>query len=386
MSICAASCWQYGDGTYWLRTRRNIHKPTFLLANQAYESTLGTMNQTDKGMVSRVTLLLLQLLLLFVLGGSVSVAQLARDDMAVGTAVLVLSVLTLSVPASMWNGRWNITIPILANCLLLVGATYQAGAMHPPFYLGYMLLMLMAAHSPSMMQTVSLSSLLCSAYALSLYQLGALHSQHVLLIPTMAAMALVSVTNTRLITAKEERTTAFEEKVRSEAMSDELTGMPNRAQYIERVWRAIERAQNNKCFVFAVLFIDLDGFKPINDQFGHKAGDAVLKTVGKRLQGCLRKGDLAARYGGDEFVLLVHNVLGEIDAVRVAERVLRKLQDPIDVGRPVSVGASIGIALSTNIHARPEDLIKDADAAMYAAKAKGKNCYQFCNQLRTVLS
>lgn len=344
------------------------------------------MNYMDKRMVSRVTLLLLQALLLFVVGASVSVAQLPRDDMAAGAAVLVLSVVTLCVPASMWNGRWNVTIPVLANCLVLLGATYQAGAMHPSFYIGYMLLMLMAAHSPSVMQTVSLGSLLCSAYALSLYELGALHSQHVLLIPTMAAMALVSVTNTRLINAKEERTTALEEKVRSEAMSDQLTGLPNRAQYIERVWRAIERAQSNKSFVFAILFIDLDGFKPINDQLGHKAGDAVLKTVGKRLQGCLRKGDLAARYGGDEFVLLVHNVSGQIDAVRVAERVLRKLQDPIDVGKPVSVGASIGIALSTNVHAQPEDLIRDADAAMYQAKANGKNCYQFSDQLRTVLA
>jgi diguanylate cyclase (GGDEF)-like protein len=135
---------------------------------------------------------------------------------------------------------------------------------------------------------------------------------------------------------------------------------------------------------FAVLFIDLDGFKPINDRPGHKAGDAVLRQAAKRFQACMRRGDVVGRYGGDEFTLLINEVTGEADAVRVAERILAKLKEPIDVGEPVMVGASIGIALSANLHERPEDLIRDADGAMYRAKAQGKNRYAFSDQARDI--
>jgi diguanylate cyclase (GGDEF)-like protein len=165
-------------------------------------------------------------------------------------------------------------------------------------------------------------------------------------------------------------------------MTDALTGLPNRAQFIEHAWRAVNCAKNNNEFHFAVLFIDLDGFKPINDGLGHKAGDAVLIEVAKRLQACLRKGDIVGRYGGDEFTLLINNVAGKPDAIRVAERVLRKLPDPIDVGQRVQVGGSIGIAISTNLHGSPEDLIRQADAAMYRAKSQGKGRYEVSDQIR----
>jgi diguanylate cyclase (GGDEF)-like protein len=163
-------------------------------------------------------------------------------------------------------------------------------------------------------------------------------------------------------------------------MSDALTGLPNRAQFVERVTRSIQCCRQNRDFQFAVVFIDLDGFKPINDKLGHKAGDTVLRQTAKRLHGCLRKGDIVGRYGGDEFTLLINNVSGSSDAVRVAERVLSKLKEPINVGEDVQVGASIGIALSTNIHERAEDLIRDADGAMYRAKAQGKNCFVISDQ------
>ena len=163
-------------------------------------------------------------------------------------------------------------------------------------------------------------------------------------------------------------------------MSDALTGLPSRAQFIERVTRSIECARQNGDFQFAVLFIDLDGFKPINDKLGHKAGDAVLQQTAKRLQACLRRGDSIGRYGGDEFTLLINNVSGPYDTTRVAERVLKKLKEPINVGKDVYVGASIGIALSTNLHERAEDLIRDADSAMYRAKGEGKNRFVISDQ------
>ena len=167
-------------------------------------------------------------------------------------------------------------------------------------------------------------------------------------------------------------------------MTDGLTGLPNRAQFLEHMARAIQCGRANRDIQFAILFIDLDGFKPINDRLGHKAGDAVLRHTAKRFQACMRKGDIVGRYGGDEFTLLVHHVTGPADAIHVAERVLAKLKEPIDVGEPVMVGASIGIALSTNLHERPEDMIRDADGAMYRAKAQGKNQYVVSDQARDI--
>jgi diguanylate cyclase (GGDEF)-like protein len=161
---------------------------------------------------------------------------------------------------------------------------------------------------------------------------------------------------------------------------DVLTGLPNRQGLVQHVWRSIRWRRLNPTGHFAVLFIDLDNFKPINDHFGHQAGDVVLQRVAKRLKARLKAVDVAARYGGDEFVLLLNQVQGPEDVARVAQRLVMAIQEPIHVGQSVSVGASIGIALSTNVHAAPEDLIKDADAAMYRAKAKGKNQYVFSEQ------
>jgi diguanylate cyclase (GGDEF)-like protein len=180
--------------------------------------------------------------------------------------------------------------------------------------------------------------------------------------------------------AEIQRIADTQEQTRHESMIDALTGLPNRAQFLEHVARSVQYGQRSRDFQFAVLFIDLDGFKPINDKLGHKAGDAVLRHTAKLFQGCLRKGDVIGRYGGDEFTFLINNVHGPSDAIRVAERVLLKIQTPINVGETVTVGASIGIALSTNLHERAEDLVRDADGAMYRAKARGKNCYVMSDQ------
>jgi diguanylate cyclase (GGDEF)-like protein len=171
-----------------------------------------------------------------------------------------------------------------------------------------------------------------------------------------------------------------DETSRHTSAKDPLTGLPNRAQFLEQVGRIIQYRYINRNFQFAVLFIDLDGFKPINDKLGHKAGDVVLRHAAKLLQGCVRKGDLVGRYGGDEFTVLLTNVKSPADAARVAESILSKIRTPINVGESVVVGASIGIAMSTNLHEGAEDLIRDADAAMYRAKAQGKNCYVVSDQ------
>jgi diguanylate cyclase (GGDEF)-like protein len=131
----------------------------------------------------------------------------------------------------------------------------------------------------------------------------------------------------------------------------------------------------------ALLFIDLDGFKPINDAHGHDAGDAVLETLGRRLQAVLRGSDTAARIGGDEFVILAEGTHGRDDAVLIAEKVLQEINSPITWhGSPLGVGASIGIALYPQ-HAQDADtLLTSADNAMYSAKQRGKNQWILAEQ------
>lgn len=247
-----------------------------------------------------------------------------------------------------------------------------------------MLLLAMASYVTSVLHFGLLSSLVIGGYGILLHQVGLLETHHVLVLPSLLCLTLVFLSKTSIAQAEIQRIADTEEQSRKESMSDALTGLPNRAQFLERVARSVKCGQNNREFHFAVLFVDLDGFKPINDRLGHKAGDAVLRHTARLFQGCLRKGDLVARYGGDEFTFLINNVKGTSDAIHVAERILAKVEAPINVGEPVKVGASIGIAISTNIHERAEDLIRDADGAMYQAKERGKNCYVLSDQMSNI--
>ena len=161
--------------------------------------------------------------------------------------------------------------------------------------------------------------------------------------------------------------------VAHEAFHDSLTGMPNRALFLDRLSFAVGRASRSGNPV-GVLFIDIDDFKTINDSLGHRAGDELLQAVASRLEACLRPSDTIARLGGDEFAVLIEEIDDTADAATAASRVLESLADPIAIeGREVYVGASVGIA------AGPEDaetLLRDADLAMYRAKAEGKGRYR----------
>jgi len=163
------------------------------------------------------------------------------------------------------------------------------------------------------------------------------------------------------------------ERARQLATYDQLTGFANRALFQDRLEQAVASARRNRQKL-AVLFLDLDEFKLINDSLGHLAGDALLRMAAQRIGSCLRKSDTGARLGGDEFAILLTNLQDESDATRVAEKVLGLLREPIAVkGRNHLVTVSIGIATFPRDAASAEEVLKRADAAMYQAKSAGRN-------------
>jgi diguanylate cyclase (GGDEF)-like protein/PAS domain S-box-containing protein len=156
------------------------------------------------------------------------------------------------------------------------------------------------------------------------------------------------------------------------AFYDPLTGLPNRALFKDRLEVAFARAKGREAAHFAVLFLDLDRFKLVNDSLGHRAGDELLVQIARRLESCRRAGDTVARLGGDEFTLLVEGVSTDDEAIAVSERVHRALAPPYLIeGHEVFAGASIGIALGGPATERVEHLLRDADTAMYRAKVRG---------------
>jgi len=168
-----------------------------------------------------------------------------------------------------------------------------------------------------------------------------------------------------------------EERIRFMAHHDALTGLPNRTLLQDRITQAITSARRAGTQV-AVLFVDLDDFKRINDSLGHDIGDRLLQMVAIRLQGCLREGDSVARLGGDEFVLSVHSLVNSNDVALVARKILEALQLPFTVeGHELHISGSIGISLHPGDGTDVETLMRAADAAMYHAKMKGPNNYQF---------
>jgi diguanylate cyclase (GGDEF)-like protein len=170
------------------------------------------------------------------------------------------------------------------------------------------------------------------------------------------------------------RAQAAERALLHQAFHDTLTGLPNRVLFLDRLGQALARRERRPMEV-AVLFLDVDRFKWVNDSLGHAAGDQLLVAVAGRLHSVLRPGDTVARFGGDEFVLLCEELGDEREAFAVAQRLNRALADPFHLkGREVGLTASIGIALaSTSTHDTPDALLRDADAAMYRAKERGRD-------------
>ena len=161
------------------------------------------------------------------------------------------------------------------------------------------------------------------------------------------------------------------------ALHDALTDLPNRVLLDERVARAIGLAKRHRQQV-ALLFIDLDDFKAINDRLGHAVGDSLLQSIAKRLKGCVRDTDTVCRLGGDEFVILLTELHGNDGARKVTEAIFQALLPPHPIGEQgINITISLGISLYPDSGTTPEELMHHADTAMYHTKRQGRNNYQF---------
>ncbi|HEX2224415.1 MAG TPA: PAS domain S-box protein, partial [Thermoanaerobaculia bacterium] len=172
-----------------------------------------------------------------------------------------------------------------------------------------------------------------------------------------------------------------EERLLHDALHDELTGLPNRALFMDRLRQSMERSHREPERLTVVLFLDVDRFKIVNDSLGHLVGDELLVRIAAALSGALRPCDTIARVGGDEFAVLVEAARDVADAVRVADRIHDRLTAPIHLhGHEVVITTSIGIAVCSDEYEKPEDLLRDADIAMYRAKSSGRSCHVVFNR------
>ncbi len=168
-----------------------------------------------------------------------------------------------------------------------------------------------------------------------------------------------------------------EEQLAYDAIHDNLTGLPNRKNLMLRLERALKRKRLTPTYNFAVLFIDLDRFKTVNDTLGHHAGDELLQNITEKLCAVVRPNDMVARLGGDEFIVLIDNARDIKQVTTISERILTELQKPVHIaGQDIYSSASIGIVLNSTEDNTPDEIVRDADLAMYRAKVKGKARYE----------
>jgi diguanylate cyclase (GGDEF)-like protein len=174
----------------------------------------------------------------------------------------------------------------------------------------------------------------------------------------------------------------IQEQLNHQVMHDALTGLPNRVYLRDRLERAIAQVQREPDRHFALLYLDVDRFKVINDNLGHPVGDVVLQEVARRLGKCVRNPDVVARLSGDEFAVLLENVPIPETACQVAQRILRAFAEPVHLpDRELDVSTSVGIAIGDSRYATPDEILRDSDTALYGAKASGRGCFHLFDEM-----
>jgi diguanylate cyclase (GGDEF)-like protein len=294
-------------------------------------------------------------------------------------------------------------LAVLMLFVLLVAASYYGGGFHRPNF-AWLYIVPLASGTLIDMRACWIWVCICVGTSLGFWSLehsfgvefpdliASEHQPVLFLVSRAFALGAVGILTTTFITVQRQLESALRKthaEIQKLAYYDPLTGLPNRQLFQERLRPAIDRARRDAKQA-ALLFLDLDGFKAVNDTLGHGAGDHLLKEVGERFRRCVRLSDCLARptagpnseaisrLGGDEFTVLLSEVAGPQGAARAAQRILDALAQPFEVaGREVFAGASIGIALFPNHGEDAETLLRNADTAMYEAKARGRNNMQF---------
>jgi len=175
--------------------------------------------------------------------------------------------------------------------------------------------------------------------------------------------------------------TVLEESLRSQALTDSLTGLPNRALFMSRLNDTIRQARRHSDTLFAVMVLDLDRFKLVNDSLGHLAGDVLLQSVATKLKNCMREADTVARMGGDEFMILLHGISSAHDLLPVLDRIGEELRMPVYFrDQEMTAGSSVGVVIWDPSYDDAEDLVRAADTAMYQAKEAGRGCHRIFDE------
>jgi diguanylate cyclase (GGDEF)-like protein len=336
--------------------------------------------------------------------GSLNWRTLAGGALAMGVGICAMHYIGMAAldmaPGIVWN--WLL---VAASAVIAVGASATAlltffflrkvSSRHGLLYQGIAALLMGVAICGMHYTGMAAASFPDGAVCLSANALAGKHLGALVALSSVALLAMTLFTST--LDARMQSKTAqlagslkaansqlqtVNEELRQRAFLDPLTGVPNRMLFedrlthaLRRIERAAERISERSAEKIAVLFIDLDGFKPVNDSFGHAAGDQVLKEVATRLRIAARDSDTLARIGGDEFVLLMEDITGVADCVAMARRLVEVIARPFEIAsRQVRICGSVGIVVYPD-HGNKDKLVAHADAAMYAAKRAGGNTY-----------
>ena len=290
-------------------------------------------------------------------------------------SLIILSIIPiLNVTFSPDHSSENLTILLIFNILTILLSSAITSTRNTLFFIIFNILtiMLLPAFIPDVTYGKIILPLIFNV-VISIIIL--FFTQHRNLIEKDHLLEL-SRTNEQLNIELTERKRA-EKRLAHTALHDSLTDLPNRVLFMDRLSQTMQRAKRRKGYQYAVLFLDLDRFKIVNDSLGHKIGDQLLIESSTRLAACLRGEDTVARFGGDEFVVLLDDIQDSSDAIRVAERIQNDLSIPYDLdGYRVIVFVSTGIVFGDSAYVQPDDIVRDADIAMYRSKGKGLGRYE----------